>query len=128
MKTFLSIIVAAFFFFQTVPVFAVSYESPKTKAGDYAAAQSDTEVWAPSTGDRIVLTGVHISNGDTANVIQIESDDEDVIPPQRLAANATVTISGTGTCPVWMGDEDATLDVTSSAADSFSVLLIGFEQ
>lgn len=97
----------------------------KTKTGNYATAQTDTAIWTPVSGKRIVLVGVVFST-DTAMNMKVETGTTSIIPPMYMAANGGAVISG-GDAPIWIGDKDATLTITSSASGNHSVLLYGYE-
>ncbi len=98
----------------------------KTYTKNYAAAQTDAVIWTPTSGKRIVLMGAFFST-DTAMNIQLESALEDIIPPTYLAANGGAVVAGGGECPLWIGAEDATLTITSSASGNHSVKVWGIE-
>ena len=99
--------------------------TPINKPSTYTTAQTDTLVWMPAAGKRIVLLGVLLTT-DTAMNIRIKTGAVDVIPPCFFAANGGAVISGQGV--IWKGEVDATLTITSSAAGNHSVLLWGYEE
>lgn len=99
--------------------------SSGTKSANYTSAQTDTAIWTPSTGKKIVLVGIVFST-DTAMNIKIEVGTTSVIPPMYMAANGGAVISG-GDAPIWVGSADEILTVTSSTTGNHSVLLYGYE-
>lgn len=99
--------------------------SSGTKSGNYATAQTDTAIWTPATGKKIVLVGVVFST-DTAMNIKIEKGTTSIIPPMYMAANGGAVISG-GDAPIWVGAKDEVLTITSSTSGNHSVLLYGYE-
>ena len=96
-----------------------------SKTGNYSTAQTDTAIWTPATGKKIVLVGIVFST-DTAMNIMVENGSTSIIPPMYMAANGGAVISG-GDAPIWVGDTDAVLTITSSATGNHSVLLYGYE-
>ncbi len=101
------------------------WAKPITKAVNYSAAQTDKAVWEPTSGKRIVLTGVLFST-DTQMNIKLEQGETLVVPPVYLAANGGAVVSG-GDWPIWVGEADQALSLTSSASGNHSCMLYGYE-
>lgn len=97
-----------------------------TKTDNKSAAQTDTTLWTPASGKRIILQGVVVSTN-AANNVDLEVSDVDVVPPLYLAANGGGVIQSGG-APIWIGATDASLTYTTSAATNVSVLAWGYEE
>ena len=97
---------------------------PINKVGNFNGAQTDTVIWTPSNNKRIILCGVVISV-DTAMNCQLEASDVDVIPPLYLDAKGGAVISGYH--PIWVGQLNEALALTTSGAGNVSIVLWGWE-
>ncbi len=87
-------------------------------------AETDTVVWTPASGQKIVLMGVAFTS-DTATTLRIETGTTLVGPMAECTASGLVTI-GSG-FPIWQGTDDATLTYTTGTAGRHSILMYGYE-
>lgn len=88
-------------------------------------AVTDSVIWTPAAGYRIVLQGCVLSS-DAANKIELESSNTDVIPPQHFESYGSLVIQGGGTA-IWTGTADATLAWTTTTNATASIVCWGFE-
>lgn len=90
----------------------------------HSGTETDTVVWTPESGRKIVLMGMAFSS-DVAERVLVESGTTVVIPyMQNVASGLTVVDSG---YPIWEGTTDATLTYTTVVAGDHSILLWGYE-
>ncbi len=86
--------------------------------------ETDTVVWTPSSGNKIILTGISFTS-DTATTLLVESGVTAIIPLAECTASGLVVI-GNGS-PIWKGADDATLTYTVGTAGRHSILMYGYE-
>ena len=111
--------------------------TPVTKTYSTEGIASGTVVWRPASGNKIVLMGAIFSNktGVTANTtLELETgwvatgptggNGTDVIPPMNIASGPIVI--GTGV-PIWKGETDATLTITTNEELTPAITLWGYE-
>lgn len=99
--------------------------SNMTKTGNFSVQQTDTAVWTPAAGKKIVLMGAYFTS-DAILTLELEDSNVDVIPPTYTAVKGGASITA-GPAPIWIGDDDDTLDISSDQAGDFSVLVWGYE-
>ena len=100
----------------------------KTKTATGTSSASDTTIWTPASGNKIVLMGVMLSSESDMDFL-IETGSTAVIPRVYGIATEPVVILSNST-PIWTGSDDATLTYTVDNYDSmnYSILLWGFEK
>ena len=89
-----------------------------------AAAQTDTPLWDPAAGKRIVLTGVVVSSG-AVQTILFEVGAVEVCPAIYLGANGSGNILFNPPLPLPV---DGVLTYTSANATNHSVAAYGCEE
>lgn len=87
--------------------------------------ETDTVVWTPASGARIVLMGYQF-NSDTATILLVESGTTAVIPKTHCTASG-IRVMNSST-PIWEGAADATLTYTVDTAGDHSILMWGYEK
>ena len=85
-----------------------------TKTATATTAQTDTTLWDPAAGKRIILMGCVIS-AKFAQTVELEVANVDVVPPIYFESFGIRTI-GTGDSPVYVGATDAVLTYSTSSA------------
>lgn len=99
--------------------------TPETKTDTgINVTETDTVVWTPASGNRIVLMGVKF-NSDTATNLLIESSSTAVVPATECTASGQVVIQGS--TPLWQGTADATLTYTVGTKGTHSIMMWGYE-
>lgn len=109
--------------------------TPVTKTYSTNGNVSGVTVWQPASGSRIILMGAILGTQDGAppnTSIEIETgfdstwqkDGTDVIPPINISSGEIVVSSGV---PIWRGDVNGKLSVTTSKGCHPSVMLWGYE-
>ena len=111
--------------------------TPITKTYSTEGTASGMVVWRPASGNKIVLMGAMIwsKNGVPSNTtIELETgwvasgptggNGTDIIPPMNITSGPVVI--GTG-CPIWKGDADATLTITTNNSFTPAITLWGYE-
>src|SRR3990167_901055 len=78
-----------------------------TKTATATTAQTDTTLWDPAAGKRIILMGCVIS-AKFAQTVELEVANVDVVPPIYFDSYGTIPL-GTGYGPLWEGEVDAIL-------------------
>lgn len=102
-----------------------------TKTATATTAQTDTTLWDPAAGKRIILMGCVISS-QFAQTVELEVSDVDVVPPLYFESYGIKTL-GTGYGPLWEGALDAILTYSttstthSSIAPSTAISCSGYE-
>ena len=91
---------------------------------DPRATETDTVVWTPGTGSRIVLMGIKFTS-DTANTLLVESGSTAVIPVTECSASGLIVIQGS--TPLWQGAANETLTYTIPAESRHSIMMWGYE-
>lgn len=97
-----------------------------TKVDNSSSAQTDTVIWTPASGKRIVLLGFEVTSV-AAQTTKFEVSDVVKIPLQYSGASIPVVVSG-GARPVWVGTADQALTYTTTANTATSVMLWGYEE
>ena len=101
--------------------------TPQTKTHeDHNAIETDTVVWTPESGKKIVLMGVAYWS-DTLGNFFVETGSTKVIPNAGICVASGVTVIDGG-YPIWRGATDATLTYTTAIESDHSILLWGFEE
>ena len=100
--------------------------STQTKTATSSAPVSDTVLWTPASGKRIILQGVIVCAQAAADNVQLESSDVDVIPPFGVESYGCKTFTAGGSA-IWMGTTDATLTYSVGSGASVSFLAWGYE-
>ena len=96
----------------------------KTDSTTTDSTETDTIVWTPSSGSKIVLLGVKF-NSANATTLLVETGSTAVIPTTECAASGQIVI-GNGT-PIWKGTADETLTYTVPINGRHSILMWGYE-
>lgn len=101
----------------------------ENKNAEYTTTQSGTTLWTPAGGKKIVLYGVWASSADAGAQVWVDgSTFGRVVPKANLTADGGYVIP-MGSCPVWVGAADETLDISTSVGDpDVNILLIGYER
>ncbi len=116
--------------FAAADIFSGYSMTPVTKTDSNASdtltntSETDTVVWTPASGQKIVLMGVRFTS-DTATTLLVETGSTAVIPVSECGASGLVVV-GTG-FPIWQGTDDATLTYTVGTAGRHSILMYGYE-
>lgn len=101
----------------------------RTKNGNWSAAQTDTVVWTPLSGTQIVLTGIILSTDGANNVeLEIGGTTTDILPPMYFGTKGGLVFLGSAGQPIWVGEADQTIALTSTSATGHSVVLVGYEK
>ena len=110
------------------------YYSTVTKAETATTAQSETTLWDPDAGKRIILQGC---NASATGALRFSLGDVGgsaaVSPLMIIQSHGTVPLGG-GAIPMWMGDVDEVLTYTTTASlisgahQLFAILCYGYEQ
>lgn len=93
------------------------------KSGDYSTAQTDTNLWTPTSGKKFVITDIIIST-DTSMTVTLK-DDTTTIRKYYLQANTTI-VENLHT-PYTSIAADNILKITSSAAGNHYISIQGYE-
>ena len=98
----------------------------QTKTATATANVTDSVIWTPASGKRIVLQGAIFCATAAADNVELETGTTDVIPPFAIDSYGCRTFSA-GAAALWMGSTDATLNYTARSAGTVSVTLWGYE-
>lgn len=85
-----------------------------TKPATATSAQTDTTLWDPAAGKRIVLMRCTISSW-LAQTVELEDDDGDVVPPLYFESYGIKEL-GNGYAPIWEGNVNEVLTYSTSAS------------
>jgi len=88
------------------------------------SAETDTVVWTPAAGKKIVLMGIVLTS-ETATAARIETGSTLVGPAFEVTASGLVVVQSS--YPIWIGTDDATLTYTIESKGRHSILLNGYE-
>lgn len=101
--------------------------TPQTKThSDVTGIETDTVVWTPESGRKIILMGIAYWS-DTLGNFFVESDSTKVIPTCGISTASGVTVIDGG-YPIWRGEVDATLTYTVAVDCDHSILMWGYEE
>ena len=101
--------------------------TPQTKTDSaHCGTETDTVVWTPRSGGKIILMGVMFWS-DTLGNFFVETGTTKVIPNCGISTASGISVIDSG-FPIWRGTADATLTYTTAVNSDHSILLWGFEQ
>ena len=86
--------------------------------------ETDTVVWTPASGQKIVLMGVVFTSA-VATTLRVETGSTLINPPFECTASGLVVVNSG--FPIWQGEDDATLTYTVEKAGRHSILMYGYE-
>lgn len=99
----------------------------QTKTASVSSTATDTTLWTPASGKRIILQGVIACAAGPVTTVEIEEDDgTDVIPPFGLPSYGCHTF-GAGGSALWMGDPDEFLTYSVVTGVTVSITAWGYE-
>ncbi len=140
MKRFILLSCITVLVFMTIPCYATIVElgggsadssgfsyTPVTKTDSelVGSTETDTVVWIPASGKKIVLNGIKF-NSDTATTLLVENGTIAVIPTTECTASGQIVIASA--TPIWQGSADETLTYTVAISGRHSILLYGYEK
>ncbi len=91
-----------------------------------SSAQTNTVLWTPTTGSRIILQGCAISS-DATQTTKVLLNTTVVIPVQYSGASTGVVITNGG-APIAVGDINEILKYTTTTTANTSIVCVGYEK
>ena len=98
----------------------------KTKTATASGNVTDSVIWTPASGARIILQGAIFCADRAADTVELETSTTDVISPFAIESYGCHSF-GAGNGALWMGTVDATLNYTVRTSGTVSVTLWGYE-
>lgn len=99
--------------------------STVTKIDNQTDAQTDTTIWTPTSGYRLVIQGIYLI-ADTTQTVFFEVGSTTKIPVQYLIAGVPSPIE-LGGRPILTLETDEALTYTSTTGANTSVIVVGYE-
>jgi len=90
-----------------------------------SGAQTDTDLWLPSDGRKIVIMGFHISK-ETAGQVDFKDEDGVALFTAQLAAGENLPIDS-GVEPFWVGKKSKKITLTTTGANGIFISIWGHE-
>jgi len=98
---------------------------PVTRFLDFVTPQTDTVVWIPAAGKKIVLISILCSTK-VGGYFELNANGVGIVGRLSFADNGGATIAGGGT--LWAGDVDESITITTNITGDHSITLAGSEQ
>ncbi len=102
----------------------VGHTDTNSNDANTETTETDTVVWAPASGRKIVLMGLAFTSA-VATTLQIETGTTVIGPLAEVTASGLFVV--TSSTPIWQGDEDATLTYTVGSPGRHSIMFWGYE-
>lgn len=96
-----------------------------TKIENTTDAQTDTTIWTPASGYRIVVQAIYLT-ADATQTVFFEVGSTTKIPVQYIGANVPVPLTNGGR-PILTLAADEALTYTSTTSANTSVMVVGYE-